>query len=81
MDADQKFMAFVQEWARAQNCTFEVENFDGREPPEPIDGMAVDDVWGWLLPEGVTKPDDDYFGCVEWSEEDGKVHLKWVTYD
>lgn len=48
MNPDQKFFAFIQAWARKRNCRFEIENFDGRESPDLIDGMAVDDVWGWL---------------------------------
>ena len=56
---------------------FEIENFDGRESPDLIDGMAVDDVWGWLLPEGVTEKDDDHFGCVEWRLNNGKLELSW----
>lgn len=81
MDADQKFIAFIDEWAKQRGCTFEIENFDGRESPDLIDGMAVDDVWGWLLPEGVTEKDDEHFGCIEWSEQNGKLCLAWKTYD
>ena len=62
------------------NCTFEIEACDGRESPDLIDGMAVDDVWGWLLPDGVTEKDDDYFGCLEWSVNDGKLELSWHIY-
>lgn len=79
MNPDQKFFAFIQAWAKKRNCRFEIENFDGRESPELIDGMAVDDVWGWLLREGETEMTDDNFGCLKWSVENGELNLTWDT--
>ena len=79
MDADQKFNAFLKQWAENQGCDFEIESFDGRESPELIDGMAVDDVWGWLTPKGQERKDED-FGCVEWRVEEGQLILKWVVH-
>lgn len=81
MNPDRKFYEFVIEWAKKRNCTFIVQGCDGRESPKLIDGMAADDIWGWMLPDGVKEISDDYFGCVEWSEMDGKLCLKWNTYD
>lgn len=81
MDPDQKFIAFVYKWAKQHKCTFVIDDFDGHESPDLIDWMAVDDVWGWLLPEGVTEKDDDYFGCAEWSIDRGKLELSWNSYD
>ena len=51
MDPDQKFIAFVYKWAKQHKCTFVIDDFDGHESPDLIDGMAVDDVWGWLFPK------------------------------
>ena len=81
MDPDQKFIAFIEEWAEKQGCDFIIEDFDGHESPELIDGMAVDGVWGWLVPKGVTEKSDEYFGCVEWSVQNGNLILTWNTYD
>lgn len=81
MDPDQKFFAFLRKWAEDKNCQFIPQGCDGRESPDLIDGMAVDDVWGWLLPKDVTETSDDYFGCVEWSVQDGKLVLVWNSYD
>ncbi len=77
MSPDTKFILFVEEWAKKRGCTFEIETFDGREAPDLIDGMEVDDVWGWLLPDGTTEKTDDIFGCLEWSVKDGKLELHW----
>ena len=77
LDADQKFFFFIQKWAEERKCTFEAESCDGRESPELIDGMAVDDVWGWLLPEGVSEREDEYYGCLEWEVQEGKLQLRW----
>lgn len=79
MDADQKFISFIKDWARKRNCQFEIENFDGRESPALINGMAVDDVWGWLLQEGETKMTDDNFGCLKWNVENNELVLTWDT--
>ena len=81
MDADQKFFAFIMQWAKERKCTFIVHGCDGRESDHLIDGMAADDVWGWLLPEGIAEPSDEHFGCVEWKEADGHLELEWVKYD
>lgn len=81
MDPDQKFMKFVAEWASARHCTFEVETFDGNESPDLIDGMAVDDVWGWLLPVGTTEKTDEHYGCIEWKNNAGHLILEWKQYD
>lgn len=80
MDADQKFFAFVNEWASKRGCTFVVEGYDGRECDHLIDGMAADDVWGWMLPNGTTVPNDTFFGCVVWSEDNGQLILTWETF-
>lgn len=80
MNPDQKFVTFLEQWAAARGCTFEVDNYDGRESPDLIDGMAVDDVWGWLLPEEVKERTDDTYGCVEWSLQNGRLMLTWNTY-
>lgn len=77
MDADQKFFHFLSKWAKERNCTFVEQGCDGRESDHLIDGMAADDVWGWLLPEGVTEPSDEYFGCIVWDEKNGHLVLKW----
>lgn len=79
MDPDQKFYNFIQEWARKQGCTLIVDACDGRESEDLIDGMAVDDVWGWLLREGETEKTEENFGCLEWSVRNGKLHLEWNT--
>lgn len=79
MNTDQKFFFFIKKWAEERKCTFDVESCDGRESPEWIDGMAVDDVWGWLLPEGVSEHKDEYYGCLEWKVEGGKLQLHWNT--
>ena len=39
--------------------------------------MAVDDVWGWMLPEGTAEKNNDNFGCLEWSVVNGKLMLQW----
>lgn len=80
MSPDQKFFDFVSEWAKQRGCTFVEQGWYGRKSPDLIDGMAADDIWGWLLPEGIEEPSDSYFGCVEWSEQNGKLHLEWNTY-
>lgn len=77
MDADQKFFACIRQWAKKQNCTFVEQGCDGRESDHLIDGMAADDVWGWLLPENTTELSDEYFGCIVWNEESGHLVLKW----
>ena len=46
-----------------------------------IDGMAVADVWGWLLPEGTQEKTDENYGCVEWKEETGRLELKFKRYE
>lgn len=79
MNPDQKFIAFLKEWANAQGCTLEIESFDGRESHELIDGMAADDVWGWKVPFGEVRT-DDHFGCAEWKKHSGKLTIKWKTY-
>lgn len=81
MNPDQKFLMFVQEWAKKRGCTFVAQGCDGRESPELIDGMAVDDVWGWLLPKGIFETEDKFFGCVEWNNNAGKLQLTWNTYN
>ena len=80
MNPDQKFVAFLEKWAKDQGCTFEIESFDGREAPDLIDGMAVDDVWGWKIPVGEKKSDDCY-GCAEWKIEDGKLIIEFKNYE
>lgn len=81
MDPDQKFFEFIKTWAKERGCNFVPQGCDGRESPELIDGMAADDVWGWLLPIGVTETADEYFGLIEWHEENGKLKLEWKTDD
>lgn len=81
MDPDQKFNLFLDQWAAAQGCTFVIQGYDGRESIELIDGMAVDDVWGWLLPKGVTQRTDEHFGCVVWNLSNGRLELTWNTYE
>lgn len=81
MDSDQKFLRFIENWAKTEEFQFVPQGCDGRESPELIDGMAVDDVWGWLLPEWETELNDEHFGCVEWSVENGELKLQWKTYD
>ncbi len=81
MDAEQRFSHFIQQWAKDRKCQFIEQDYDGRESDHLIDGMAPDDVWGWLLPEGVTEKSDDYFGCIEWEEKDGHLVLRWETYE
>lgn len=79
MNPDQKFFEFLKAWAEKQGCVFIPQACDGRESPTLIDGMAVDDVWGWLLPNGTTKRDDQHFGLVEWSDNAGSLHLTWKS--
>lgn len=79
MNEDQKFWKFVNEWAKEQNCTFDLQCCDSRESDKPIDGMNAVDMWGWLLKEGEEKDDKKNFGCVIWTEKDGKVELEWKT--
>lgn len=81
MNPDQKFFNFIDNWAAAQGCVFIEQGCDGRESADLIDGMAADDVWGWLLPKGVTEKNDDFFGCIEWSIRDNKLILTWNAYD
>ena len=81
MDADQKFFLFVDEWAKSRGCKFVAQGCDGRECDHLIDGMAVDDVWGWMLPKGVKDTTDDKFGCVVWHEVNGHLTLEWETND
>ena len=81
MDADQRFAAFIDQWAAKQGCRFITQACDGRESPDLIDGMAVDDVWGWLLRPGEAEATDDNFGCIEWSVENGRLKPEWNTYD
>ena len=77
VNPDQKFFDFINRWAAAQGCTFIEQGCDGRESPALIDGMAADDVWGWLLPEGITQKSDEFFGCIVWNVVDGKLNLTW----
>ncbi len=79
MDPDTKFLDFIEKWAGEQGCRFIVENYDGRESDSLIDGMAVDDVWGWLLQEGEKKTDAN-FGCLEWKLVDDRLVLEWNQY-
>lgn len=81
MNPDQKFHAFLMDWAQKQGRRLVIQTCDGRESPDLIDGMAVDDVWGWLLPEGATDKSEDDFGCVEWSVQDGHLNLRWNPMD
>ena len=76
MDADQRFAVFIDGWAAERNSVFITDSFDGRESPELIDGMAVDDVRGWLIPNGSAK-DDRFFGCLCWRNENGHLELTW----
>ena len=80
MTAEQKFMAFLHEWAKKKRCTFVEESPDQHECDHLIDGMATVDTWGWLLPEGTTEKNDDFFGCVEWHEVNGCLELTWNSY-
>ena len=77
-NAEKRFFEFLNAWAEAQGCTFEIETFDVREADPPIDGMAAVDTWGWLIPKGVYPDDkDDYFGMVEWNtDENGHLFLQ-----
>ena len=78
--ADIKFHDFLTEWIKKQNCRFVMESFLGREPKEFIDGMAVDDVSGYLIPLDLEEEPEDYgkyYGWIEWSMEDGKLVLTW----
>ena len=79
MTPDQKFFNFISEWASARNCTFIEQGCDGRESTDLIDGMAVDDVWGWLLPEGETEKSDEFFGCIVWKNDNGVLELNWES--
>lgn len=79
MNADQKFVQFLHKQAKNMGCSFIIDNFDGREPPDLIDGMEVDDVWGWLLPFGVTEKTNDHYGCFIWSLDDGALKITWRT--
>ena len=79
MNPDQKFIDFLEKWADEQDCIFEIETFDGRESEDLIDGMAVDDVWGWKIPKGENKSDNHY-GCAEWNIANGKLVIAWKTY-
>lgn len=79
MNAEQKFYEYIQKWASGKRCTFVEQGCDGRESDHLIDGMSADDVWGWLLPEGVTDVSDEYFGCIVWREENGRLVLEWET--
>ena len=81
MNPDQKFFNYIAKWAADHGCTFEIESYDGHESPDLIDGMAVDDVWGWLVPIGVSKNEDEHYGCLEWSVKGGKLSLSWNKYD
>lgn len=76
-DPDQLFSDFLQQWAARQGCTFLVDAFDGRESNMLINGMAVDDVWGWLLPSGISEPSEDFFGCVVWTYINENLILTW----
>ena len=79
MDPDQKYISFVRRWAEKRGDRFEIDNFDWRE--KLIDGMAVADVWGGLLPEGTQEKTDENYGCVEWKEETGRLELKFEKYE
>ena len=81
MTPDQKFFYFIKDWANKRNCTFEISSCDGNESPNLIDGMAVDDVWGWLIPNGEEKNDDKHFGCLEWRLNNGKLEMSWNKYE
>ena len=81
MNGEQLFIRRVEQWAREQNCTFVIGDPDGHESDHLIDGMSAFDLWGWLLPKGVTEASDDYFGCVVWEEKDGHLLLHWETYE
>ena len=80
MNPDQKFIAFLEKWAETQGCTFEIDSFDGRESPDLIDGMAVDDVWGWRIPKGEKKTDNNY-GCAVWKNTNDGLFIEWKNYN
>ena len=77
LDPDQRYFEFVTSWANERGFDFVPEGYDGRESPELIDGMAADDVWGWLLPQGSKELNDECFGYLKWSNENGKLCLEW----
>lgn len=81
MSPDQKFYQFIDRWAEAQGCRFIEQGCDGHESPDLIDGMEVDDVWGWLVPADTAQETDQHFGCIEWSVLDGKLLLTWNPYN
>jgi len=76
---EKRYFDFIEQWADAQDCAFEIQTFDAREADPPIDGMAAVDTWGWLIPKGVQPVDrDEYFGIVCWdTDEDGHLLLRW----
>ena len=80
MDPDQRLFEFLMKWAEQMGCTFIVQACDGNEPDDLIDGMAVDDVWGWLVPMENPVKSDQYFGCAQWSLENGKLKIDWTPY-
>lgn len=95
MDADQKFFEFVQARAAQMRSAFILHAFEGRESDEPIDGMAVDDVSGWLVPKKELAqfkremrnrhPDaktDARFGFFVWHiGDDGALVLDWKKWN
>ncbi len=72
MDADQKYIAYLEQWAKEQGKRFIIEDFDARETL--FEGMAVAEVWGWLIAED-EKPDDSNFGLLQWSLDGGALKL------
>ncbi|MEG1515147.1 MAG: hypothetical protein RSD95_09710 [Clostridia bacterium] len=93
MDADQKFHEFLQRHAANMGCRFMADTFEGRESDEPIDGMAVDDVSGWLVPTkeltqfkqyqraGNKDRLDGYYGYFVWHLEQSDLVLDWIKWD
>lgn len=76
MDADQKYIDYVERWAKEQGKRFIIENFDARETM--FEGMAAADVWGWLISED-ERPDDSRFGLLRWSVTGGALKLEFET--
>ena len=50
-----EILFFLHDWAKSKGFTLIIDVCDGRESSDLIDGMAVDDVWCWLLPNGVNQ--------------------------
>lgn len=78
-EADAKFNKYLKNWAKGNGKTFEIESFDGRETL--FDGMAVADVWGWLLDTPDSERTDENYGCVEWSIDGNNLTLTWNDYE